>query len=246
VENFWQDYQRRRWMRPNAHLYVRPDAARWLRPNQQLWQGPNYDERKYNPNQPRVPAGGPDGGQWTDGSGGRVRLASSEIPRLGPRSKLGIAIFVARQAIKLFRDQNLLHNLFGHEEGTVAYTKINDVAIYGVNSDSSEYKDRDLIAAEQLRGELIKKYPDDMATENVGQKPNDAVFHAESNTLLRAARENGGSLAGQNLEVHVDRPMCSSCDRILPLIGLELGNPTVTFIGPSAVPKTMRDGGWVR
>ena len=24
-------------------------------------------ERKYNPNQPRVPAGYPDGGQWTDG-----------------------------------------------------------------------------------------------------------------------------------------------------------------------------------
>lgn len=25
---------------------------------------------KYNPNQPRVPAGTPDGGQWTDGNGG--------------------------------------------------------------------------------------------------------------------------------------------------------------------------------
>ncbi|MFD0986539.1 hypothetical protein [Methyloligella solikamskensis] len=25
---------------------------------------------KYNPNQPRVPAGNPDGGQWTDGNGG--------------------------------------------------------------------------------------------------------------------------------------------------------------------------------
>lgn len=30
--------------------------------------GPDFAERKYSPDQPRVPAGNPDGGQWTDGS----------------------------------------------------------------------------------------------------------------------------------------------------------------------------------
>ena len=135
--------------------------------------------------------------------------------------------------------------MFGQREGTLAYTKLNNVDLYGVNSDSSEYKDRDLIAAEKLRRDLIAKYPDDMASDNIGQKPNDAVFHAEANALSRAARENGGSLAGQSLEVHVDRPMCSSCDRILPLIGRELGDPTVTFIGPTGTIKTMRGGKWI-
>lgn len=55
-------------MRPNAHLYVRPDATLWQPPNRRLWQAPNFAERKYSPDQPRVPAGNPDGGQWTDGS----------------------------------------------------------------------------------------------------------------------------------------------------------------------------------
>jgi hypothetical protein len=200
----------------------------------------------FDPNQPRAPRGNPDGGQWTDGGSGRARFASSDTPRFGPKSKLAIAVELARMAIKLFRDQNLLHNLFGQKEGTVSYTKLDDVAIYGVNSDSPEYKDRDMIAAEQLRGDLIAKYPDDMTKDNVGQMPNNAVFHAETTALLRAARANGGSLAGKSLEIHVDRPMCPSCNKILPLIGLELGDPAVTFIGPSGVPKTMRGGAWIK
>jgi hypothetical protein len=65
MDNDWQDRQRRRWMRPNAHLYIRPDAARWQQSNQRLWQKPTYDEQKYSPGQPRVPAGNHDGGQWT-------------------------------------------------------------------------------------------------------------------------------------------------------------------------------------
>jgi hypothetical protein len=44
-----------------------------------------FDEfrRKYSPDQPRVPAGNPDGGQWTDAGGGgggaayRVRVPSA-------------------------------------------------------------------------------------------------------------------------------------------------------------------------
>jgi len=83
VDSFWQDYQRRRWMHPTAHLYMRPDAARWLQPNQRLWQAPDLTERKYNRDQPRVPAGGPDGGQWTDGNGGLIHLAG-DIPTGDP------------------------------------------------------------------------------------------------------------------------------------------------------------------
>ncbi|MGH6682332.1 MAG: hypothetical protein ACRECA_00155 [Pseudolabrys sp.] len=76
VDSYWQDYQRRRWLRPNAHLYVHPDAARWLQPDQRLWQGPDFAERKYNADQPRVPAGNSDGGQWTTvSSGGGISIA---------------------------------------------------------------------------------------------------------------------------------------------------------------------------
>ena len=53
-EDAWAAHQRARWLRP--------DAERWLKPD---WR-----ERKYNPDQPRVPAGSSDGGQWTSGEGG--------------------------------------------------------------------------------------------------------------------------------------------------------------------------------
>ncbi len=48
----WLEHQRRRWLRP--------DADRWLKPG---WRHPVSGEVKYDPNQPRVPAGNPDGGQ---------------------------------------------------------------------------------------------------------------------------------------------------------------------------------------
>jgi hypothetical protein len=36
--------------------------------------------------------------------------------------------------------------------------------------------------------------------------------------------------------------MCSSCRKLLPYIGLELGNPTVTFVDHIGRRIIMRDG----
>jgi hypothetical protein len=105
------------------------------------------------------------------------------------------------------------------------------------------YTSRDQAEADDLREKLLRKYPE-LERENTGQKPMDAVYHAETNVLLRAARKFGGTLAGRRLEVVTDRRMCPTCPIILPKIGLELGNPTVTFIGPRGETRTMRDGKW--
>lgn len=32
-----EHYQRRRWLKPNAHLYMRPDAERWRDPDRARW-----------------------------------------------------------------------------------------------------------------------------------------------------------------------------------------------------------------
>ncbi len=97
------------------------------------------------------------------------------------------------------------------------------------------------------RWTLINKYSDVMETENIGGAPNDALYHAESTILLRATRENDGTLEGRTIEVHTDREMCpTSCPNVLPKLGLELGNPTVTFIDHDGVKRTMRNGGWER
>jgi hypothetical protein len=55
-----------------------------------------------------------------------------------------------------------------------------------------------------------------------------------------------GTLAGQSLEVFVDSPMCYSCKKILPYLGLELGNPSVIFIDPAGTRVTMQDGAWAK
>ena len=75
--------------------------------------------------------------------------------------------------------------------------------------------------------------------------PNNAIYHAETTALLRAASENGGSLKGQELVVTVDKPMCKDCRTVLPYVGIELDNPTVTFVGLNGEHRTMRDGRWV-
>src|SRR5262245_65566318 len=54
----------------------------------------------FNPDQPRVPAGNPDGGQWTSASGGTgSRLAAAEKPGLGGRSAIGIDDDIAKQVL---------------------------------------------------------------------------------------------------------------------------------------------------
>ncbi|ABD08178.1 hypothetical protein RPB_3483 [Rhodopseudomonas palustris HaA2] len=68
-------HQRARFMQPDAARWMRPDADRWIRPDVARFLAPGVRpqdvfpalDRKYNPNQPRVPKGNPDGGEWTLG-----------------------------------------------------------------------------------------------------------------------------------------------------------------------------------
>jgi hypothetical protein len=76
----WLRHQQSRWLRPDAARWVRPDAARFLQPGVDVVKAFPALARKYNPDQPRVPAGSSDGGQWTDGtSGGAGSLGLVQI-----------------------------------------------------------------------------------------------------------------------------------------------------------------------
>jgi hypothetical protein len=202
----------------------------------------------YDPNQPRVPAGHPDGGEWTNDERwtdhpliGARYAASRELPPIGPLRTLQRALRI----IEAFRSDNLLNDLFGRPRGTVSMIEIEGrPPIFGSNSRLPLYTSRDQAEADNLREILLKKYPQLVGGSNIGEAPMDGLYHAETNVLLRAAREHGGSLAGRTLEVVTDKAMCPSCPIILPKVGLELGNPTVTFIGPRGETRTMRDGKW--
>jgi hypothetical protein len=163
----------------------------------------------------------------------------------GPSILFTIALKFFRDLIDAYRSEKGLWDLFGHRHGTVTVTTINGKYIFGSNSNSPTYTRNDQALAEGVRRALIQKYPDVMKSDNIGEKPNDALFHAEATVLLRAARENGGTLAGQTLEVFADRELCNSCKVVLPYVGVELGNPTVTFVGPDGSGKTMRNGSWI-
>jgi hypothetical protein len=206
-----------------------------------------WHQSHFNPNQPRVPAGHHDGGQWTRSGGGiGVRLAAADTPGRGPRGFLAAALLhLAMGMIEAYRSKNGLRDLFNHKTGTVAWIRLDGKDIFGSNSDSPTYSRIDRVAAEAMRGGLLEKYPEVMNSDNIGRMPNNAIFHAETTALLRAARENGGTLAGRTMEVYVDDIVCNNCELVLPKVGLELGNPTVTFIDRTGRTLTMRDGKWL-
>jgi hypothetical protein len=64
------EHQIKRWMRPDAHRFIRADWQRFVKPGSELWSLYELYERKYSTDQPRVPAGSSEGGRWTSEGGG--------------------------------------------------------------------------------------------------------------------------------------------------------------------------------
>jgi hypothetical protein len=74
--------------------------------------------------------------------------------------------------------------------------------------------------------------------------PLDVLFHAETTSLLRAARANGGTLEGQEVDVYVRGRICNNCREILPEVIKRPGNPTVRFTDQRGFFGTVRNGEW--
>jgi hypothetical protein len=202
----------------------------------------------YNPDQPRVPKGHPDGGEWTSAGSSKIGIrVAGDVPRVRLPGPIGFALELAILAIEAYRKKEVLEDLFGQKEGVVARATLDGKEVFGVNSGSKAYTSADRVAAQRLRDSLRRKYPEIPSGKNVGRAPWNALFHAETTALLRAARENGGTLAGKALTVYsVEMEVCPNCKSILPYVGLELGNPTVTFIESDGSMMTMRDGEWAK
>jgi len=253
-------------------LWTRIDKATFLTQNEKraaVGYGPvdggdaPSQKAGFRVDQPRVPAGQTGGGQWVgEGGGGLVHQVGRtgggrrppprppQPPRRQPPPGIGHnrpprdppPPQAIQQAIS---DYRFIHNLGGRD--VVAYAPgLPEGSRFGVNSTANSYEPRDRYEAQRMRDDLIYEYPDVMEIESISLMPNNALFHAETTLLLRAARANGGSLAGLEFEVHVDgRNVCNNCQRVLPYVGLELGNPIVTFVNPSGTRRTMRDGRWI-
>ncbi len=68
-EALWLAHQRKRWMLPDPSRWLQPDQSKWMRPGIKSDPLLRVFECKYSSDQPRVPAGSPDGGRWTSGGG---------------------------------------------------------------------------------------------------------------------------------------------------------------------------------
>lgn len=184
----------------------------------------------------------------------RGRFGDNQGPPLdavGPRAGTGTPSFSPPEAIGSFRSITGMPDTGSgiarsRSDGTVAYTEVDGQAVFGVNANAPGYTARDEAMARDMRQRLIERYPDVMATGKIGHAPNNALFHAEGNALLRAADSYGGSLAGRTLNMRVDRELCWSCDTVLPRMRVQLGNPTVRITDGTGALWIMRDGTWIR
>jgi hypothetical protein len=78
-DDSFTQHQLQRWMRPDAHHFVRADWRRHVRPGHERDLPFALYERKYSADQPRVPSGSLAGGQWTsDGGASSVADGSND------------------------------------------------------------------------------------------------------------------------------------------------------------------------
>ncbi|HSS99963.1 MAG TPA: hypothetical protein VLK33_23170, partial [Terriglobales bacterium] len=83
------EHERNRFMRPDAQRFLRPDWQRFFSASHKddpLYRLYEHIERKYSPDQPRVPRGNPGGGQWTGDSNGNGRTDPRVVSDTGPES----------------------------------------------------------------------------------------------------------------------------------------------------------------
>lgn len=185
--------------------------------------------------------------QLRTGIGGNRGPALDLSPRGAPLSP---RVFDGGAWIDAYRSINNMPDLFGRpdwpqDKGTVAVGKIDGQVYFGVNSGAPGYSNVDWNRAAATRDYLADKYPE-MKLANMGRVPNEALFHAESTILLRAASDSGGSLANRSIEIQVDRRVCYSCGEVLTKLGLELGDPYVVYVERNTgVRNAMWNGKWL-
>jgi hypothetical protein len=186
--------------------------------------------------------------QLRTGIGGNRGPALDPMPRGAPLSP---RVFDGGAWIDAYRTINNAPDLFGRpawpqNDGTVAAGKIDGKVYFGVNSTAPGYSDADWNTARATRDDLIEKYPESMDKTNIGWTPNNALFHAEATILLRAAKDNGGTLTNKSVEIQVDREICDSCGKVLTKLGLELGNPYVVYVErDTGLRNEMWHGKWL-
>jgi len=115
-------------------------------------------------------------------------------------------------------------DMFGHNRDpkadTVAVTMIGRSIILGSNSGFPGYTRADEHAAYRMRDTLIAKYPEFIRPEgNVGERPFNALFHAETTVLLRAAKRIVGRCLDGRWKFIPTKRCATAATRCYPRLG---------------------------
>lgn len=230
----------------NALTQIRQYDAEW-RPSEASSRAPGSIEGTIRGAEARAAQAETRLYELRSGIGGNFPPTPTPPPQPAARTR----VFDGGAWIDAYRGINNAPDLFGRavwpeDRGTVAVGKIDGDLYVGVNSTAPGYNGVDRSTALRFREMLISKYPLDMGAMNPGGIPNDGLFHAETTILLRAASDRGWSLDNRSIEIMVDRGVCYSCGQVLPKLGMEIGNPYVTFVErDTGFRSEMWNGRWL-
>jgi phytoene dehydrogenase-like protein len=197
------------------------------------------EESKYSPTQPRVPAGNPRGGQWTDRSGGQGTVAGPSED-MGQGQDADLAQPMGNVDIGDVRESSELNDLF--------HIKPDDTRVGGVQLAASGYP-VDLLEERELGGHAIEGHlrSDQSFQSDLGDRVAEAVRKGDlvsdmrqgSFTSLEAANKLVNATIARNPD-QVSRVVNGGS----PKENLDADFPTPT--GREAVARTERSQIYIR
>jgi hypothetical protein len=149
------------------------------------------------------------------------------------------------QLLESYRESNAQPDrAWSREKNTVAVCTADQQMFFGTNRNAPTRTEADGLREQRALDSMTSEFPGIMRRGSIDQWPNYSLSHAESNLLLRMADANYGTLAGRILDITVDRPMCSACERVLPYLGMRLGNPRIRWFDDIGLRGIMHFRDW--
>jgi hypothetical protein len=210
ITSVYLEHQLKRWMRPDADRFIRPDWRRYVRPGFEEDHPFACYERKYSPEQPRVPAGSREGGQWRDAdssSSGQARIyvgaGLPKIPRQRPptsgeRTAIAktIAAFLAEKGIagagEFIAKSSWLYNAIPYINSYLDAPKSLEELQAGVSTSRLGYDVHHIV---EQSGAAEAGYPRQMidAPDNLVRVPR--IRHWEINAWYQTRNPNYGDVS---------------------------------------------------
>jgi len=168
--------------RHDAHRFLRPDWRRYVQPGSELAKLSEQIERKYRPDQPRVPAGVREGGQWTFNLSAQRARGHHYVPRTVFRKHP-----LQPETAKVFEDATTGQL---HDPRTNRNTKEHMAYNDAVGRDLTRYMEETGITPEQMTPDQAREFVDRIknSSDPIISGFNKKIIMRELRFLIRRGR----------------------------------------------------------